>query len=137
MKLQHDVNLVCTSSDGTVVEYVLDQVPTFDLAFQALSDPTRRAMAAGPSLGLASVSAPARPLPKSPGSASALTDAGGERAARSEKKGRERTCGSRQERPRRRKACIAEQRALWESGLERLAAYVEEMKAEEKKNGRA
>lgn len=117
-----------------IVKPVLNDSPALDLAYQALADPTRRGMVARLSRGPASVSELARPLPISlPAVLQHLHALEASGLVRSEKKGRVRTCRLEPAALSRAEAWIAEQRTLWEGRLDRLEAYLEEMK--EKANG--
>jgi DNA-binding transcriptional ArsR family regulator len=117
---------------------VLNESATLDLAFQALADPTRRRLVAWLTRGPASVSELAQPLPMSlPAVLQHLRLLEASGLVRSEKKGRVRTCRVEPKALAAAEGWIAEQRALWEGRLDRLETYLEEMKAEEKKNGRA
>jgi DNA-binding transcriptional ArsR family regulator len=111
---------------------MLNESSRLDLAFQALSDPTRRGMLARLSSGPASVSELARPfaisLPAVMQHLQALEASG---LVRSEKKGRVRTCRLEPRALSTAERWIAEQRALWEGRLDRLEDYLETMKATE------
>ena len=99
--------------------------PALDLIFQALSDPTRRAMLAQLGQGVAAVSALARPtglaLPTVMKHLSVLEGAG---LIATEKSGRARLCHARPETLTLATDWLAEQRALWEGRLDRFEAYV-------------
>jgi DNA-binding transcriptional ArsR family regulator len=99
--------------------------PDLDLIFQALSDPTRRAMLAQLGKGAVPVSELARPtglaLPTVMRHLGVLEDAG---LIASEKQGRVRTCRMRPETLGVAVDWLAEQRAVWEARLDRLEAYV-------------
>src|SRR3954447_7668564 len=115
---------------------MLTESTRLDLAFQALSDPTRRGLVARLSRAPASVSELARPLRISLPAVMQhlkLLEASG--LVRSEKKGRVRTCRVEPEALAAAEGWIAEQRALWEGRLDRFETYVEEMKAREKDHG--
>jgi DNA-binding transcriptional ArsR family regulator len=115
---------------------VLNESSRLDLAFQALSDPTRRGLVARLSRAPASVSELARPLRISLPAVMQhlkLLEASG--LVRSEKKGRVRTCRVEPRALAAAEAWIAEQRAVWEGRLDRFEAYVEEMKTRENGNG--
>jgi DNA-binding transcriptional ArsR family regulator len=114
---------------------MLNESSRLDLAFQALSDPTRRGLVARLSRAPASVSELARPLRISLPAVMQhlkLLEASG--LVRSEKKGRVRTCRVEPRALAAAEAWIAEQRALWEGRLDRFEAYVEEMKTREIKH---
>ena len=113
-----------------------NQSAALDLAFQALADPTRRRMVARLSRGPASVSELARPLTISlPAVLQHLHMLEQSGLVRSEKKGRVRTCRIEPGTLSAAEQWIGEQRALWAAQLDRLEAYLEEMKTEEGKNG--
>jgi DNA-binding transcriptional ArsR family regulator len=98
-----------------------------DRAFQALSDPTRRAIVARLSEGPASVSALAAPLEMSLPAVVQHLDVlrkGG--IVSSEKVGRVRTCRLEPAPLRELEAWIAEHRKAWEGRLDRLGDVLEE-----------
>ena len=99
--------------------------PNLDVIFQALSDPTRRAMLAPLGQGAVAVSDLARPsgfaLPTVMRHLSVLEDAG---LIASEKNGRTRMCRARPETLAATADWLAEQRAIWEARTDRLEAYV-------------
>jgi DNA-binding transcriptional ArsR family regulator len=98
-----------------------------DLAFQALADPTRRAIVARLARGPASVKEIAGPLPMSLPAVMqhlALLESSG--LVASEKRGRVRTCRIE---PAQVSACerwLSAQRSEWESRLDRLEVYLAE-----------
>ena len=99
--------------------------PDLDLIFQALSDPTRRAMLARLGKGAVPVSELARPtglaLPTVMRHLSVLEEA---QLIATEKTGRTRMCHARPETLAATADWLAEQRALWEGRADRLEAYV-------------
>ena len=101
------------------------QPQTLDLAFQALSDPGRRAMVERLSLGPASVSDLAKPLPMSLSAVvqhlKVLEEAG---LVRSEKVGRTRTCTLDTAALTQVEAWIAERRRFWSEQYDQLEAYL-------------
>jgi DNA-binding transcriptional ArsR family regulator len=101
------------------------QPQTLDLAFQALSDPGRRAMVERLSLGPASVSDLAKPLPMSLSAVvqhlKVLEEAG---LVRSEKVGRTRTCTLDTAALTQVEAWIAERRRFWSAQYDQLEAYL-------------
>jgi DNA-binding transcriptional ArsR family regulator len=105
--------------------------PDLSLIFQALSDPTRRAMLAALGKGAVAVSDLARPtglaLPTVMRHLAVLEDAG---LIASEKAGRVRTCRIRPEALEATMGWLAEQRALWEARTDRLEDYVAKLMAE-------
>ena len=103
-----------------------------DLAFQALSDPSRRGMVARLSRGPASVSELAKPLPISlPAVLQHLEMLEASGLVLSEKKGRVRTCRIAPGALAKAEGWIAEQRAMWEGRLDRLEAYLDEIQGKE------
>jgi DNA-binding transcriptional ArsR family regulator len=108
---------------------VLNESARLDNAFQALADPTRRAMLARLGRAPASVSELARPFAISlPAVLQHLQLLEASGLVRSEKKGRVRTCRIEPKAMAAVETWLAEQRALWEGRLDRLEAYVEELK---------
>jgi len=106
---------------------MLNHSPPLDLAFQALADPTRRAIVARLSLGPASVKQIAAPLPMSLPAVMqhlALLESSG--LVASEKRGRVRTCRIAQEQVTACERWLSQQRAQWESRLDRLEDYLGE-----------
>ncbi len=107
-----------------------------DLAFQALADPSRRAMIARLAQGPASVSALASPfamsLPAVMQHLAVLEDAG---LVRSEKVGRVRTCRIDPQTLGQAEAWISAQRSEWERRLDRLGSYLEELTSKGDGNG--
>lgn len=99
--------------------------PDLDLIFQALSDPTRRAMLAQLGQGAVPVSELARPtglaLPTVMRHLGVLEGAG---LIASEKTGRTRMCRARPETLTATVEWLAAQRADWEARTDRLQAYV-------------
>lgn len=108
------------------------RVEPLDLAFQALSDPGRRAMVERLSLGSASVSELARPLPMTLSAVvqhlKVLEEAG---LVRSEKTGRVRTCTLQIETMTEVERWIAERKRFWERQYDQLEAYLAQAAAEE------
>lgn len=106
--------------------------PDLDLIFQALSDPTRRAMLAQMGRCAVPVSELARPtglaLPTVLRHLGVLEDAG---LIASEKTGRTRMCRARPETLAATADWLAEQRAVWEARTDRLEAYVALLMKEE------
>ncbi len=103
------------------------QDPLLDLAFQALADPSRRAMVDRLAQGPATVSELAGPLAMSlPGvmqHLKVLEEAG---LVVSQKVGRSRTCRIDPEALTRAERWISERRALWERRLDRLGQFLDE-----------
>jgi DNA-binding transcriptional ArsR family regulator len=106
---------------------MLKQMGELDLVFQALADPSRRAIVERLSQGSATVSELAAPLPMSlPGVVQHLQVLEASGLVLSEKVGRVRTCrldlkmlGSAQN-------WITERREMWERRLDRLGQYLAE-----------
>ena len=108
---------------------MLNESAALDLAFQALADPTRRAMVARLTRGPASVSELARPLSISlPAVLQHLQMLEASGLVRSEKKGRVRTCRIEPKALSTAEQWIAEQRTLWEARLDRLEDYLATLK---------
>jgi DNA-binding transcriptional ArsR family regulator len=110
---------------------VLNCSVALDLAFQTLSDPTRRGIVARLAQGPCSVGELAGPLRMSLPAVMQhlkLLEASG--LVRSEKVGRVRTCRLDAEALRRAEAWIAEQRQVWEARLDRLGDYLDDTKGE-------
>jgi DNA-binding transcriptional ArsR family regulator len=97
---------------------------TLDGLFQALADPTRRAMVERLSRGPATVSELAQPLPMSLSAVvqhlEVLEISG---LVRSTKQGRVRTCQLEPQALQQAEVWISERRALWEQRLDRLGDY--------------
>ena len=98
-----------------------------DLAFQALGDPTRRALVDRLAIGPATVSDLARPLPMSLPAVmlhlKVLEDSG---LVKSEKVGRVRTCRIDPKMLSQAESWVAERRQMWERNLDRLGAFLDE-----------
>jgi DNA-binding transcriptional ArsR family regulator len=103
------------------------QAAALDRTFQALADPTRRAMVQRLSRGPASVSELARTLSISlPAVVQHLAVLEASGVVRSEKVGRVRTCRIEPRALNMAETWIAERRAMWERRLDRLADYLDE-----------
>lgn len=104
------------------------------MAFQALADPTRRALVEKLAAGPGTVSDLARPLamslPAVMGHLKVLEDSG---LVTSTKTGRVRTCRINPQMLSQAEHWIAERRQMWERGLDRLGAYLNQTGIEEKK----
>ena len=112
---------------------MLNQSTAFDLTFQALADPTRRAIVARLARGPASVSELAKPLPMSlPAVMQHLSVLEEARLVRSEKTGRVRTCRIYAAVLREAEGWLAERRSEWEQRLDKLGHYIETLKGEQK-----
>ncbi len=104
---------------------MLNQSAALDLLFQALADPTRRAMVERLSRGPASVSELARPLAMSlPAVVQHLQVLEASGLVRSEKVGRVRTCRIEPAALRMAEQWIDERRTSWERRLDRLGDYL-------------
>ena len=105
-----------------------------DQTFQALADPTRRAIVERLSQGPASVSELARPLPMSLPAVmlhlKVLEDCG---LVKSEKVGRVRTCRVQAQKLSEAERWIGERRGMWERNLDRLGAFLDQTKLEHEK----
>jgi DNA-binding transcriptional ArsR family regulator len=104
-----------------------------DKAFTALSDPARRMMVERLAQGPATVSELARPLPMSLPAVmlhlKVLEECG---LVTSQKTGRVRTCRIEPQMLTQAEQWIGERRRMWERSLDRLEAYLDETKTEEK-----
>ena len=111
-----------------------NQTAALDNVFQALADPTRRAVLQRLAKGPASVSELAKPfkmaLPSFLQHLKVLEDGG---LIRSKKLGRVRTCEMQPKPLSRAEKWIAQRRALWEGRFDRMEAYIEELQAQERK----
>jgi DNA-binding transcriptional ArsR family regulator len=109
------------------------QYSTLDLTFQALGDPTRRAMVERLSRGPLSVSALAEPFDMSLSAVvqhlRILEDSG---LVRSEKEGRVRTCRIDTKTLKTAETWLAARRSAWERNLDRLGDYLDETDPEKK-----
>jgi DNA-binding transcriptional ArsR family regulator len=108
---------------------MLNKSAALDRTFQALSDPTRRAILAQLTRGPASVSKLARPLAISlPAVMQHLAVLEGSGLVRSEKVGRVRTCRIDQQALSTAEQWINRRRVEWERNLDRLGEYLQTMK---------
>jgi DNA-binding transcriptional ArsR family regulator len=105
-----------------------------DLAFQALADPTRRAIVERLTQGPASVSELAKPLPMSLPAVmlhlKVLEESG---LVKSEKMGRVRTCRIEPQMLSQAECWITERRQMWERNLDRLSVFLDQIKPEAEK----
>jgi DNA-binding transcriptional ArsR family regulator len=100
---------------------------SIDLLFQALADPTRRAMVDRLTHGPASVSELARPLAKSlPAIVQHLHVLEASGLVHSQKLGRVRTCTVEPAALRTAERWLTERRTFWEQSLDRLGTYLAE-----------
>jgi DNA-binding transcriptional ArsR family regulator len=105
---------------------MLNNEAQLDLAFQALADPTRRAIVARLSEGAASVSELAKPLPMSlPAVVQHLQVLEQSGLVRSSKQGRVRTCELDTAALSRAETWINERRLAWNRRLDRLGAFLD------------
>jgi DNA-binding transcriptional ArsR family regulator len=108
------------------------QPKMLDLAFQALSDPARRAMVDRLSLGSASVSELAKPLPMTLSAVAqhlkVLEEAG---LVKSEKVGRVRTCTLEIGAIKQVERWILERKRFWEQQYDQLETYLAQTSPEE------
>ncbi len=112
---------------------MLNQSLSLDLLFQALADPTRRAMVERLGLGPASVSDLARPLAMSmPAVMQHLQMLEASGLVRSEKTGRVRTCRIAPEALSLAEQWIEARRTGWQRQLDRLGDYLDEPDQESK-----
>ena len=103
-----------------------------DSVYQALADPSRRAIVARLTRGPASVSELARPLPMSlPAVVQHLAVLEASGLVRSRKVGRVRTCRIEPKALGRAEDWIAQRREEWERRLDRLGDYLGELQAKE------
>lgn len=106
---------------------MLKESPDLNLMFQALADPTRRAMVDRMTRGPASVSDLARPFAMTLAAVmqhlKVLEESG---LVRTQKEGRVRTCRIDPAALRAAEDWIAERRTTWESRLDRLGALLDE-----------
>jgi DNA-binding transcriptional ArsR family regulator len=108
---------------------MLNQLSSLDLTFQALADPSRRAMVERLSRGPASVSDLARPFAMSlPAVMQHLAVLEGSGLVVSEKVGRVRTCRIEPRALSLAEAWINARRIEWEQKLDRLGDYLTELK---------
>jgi DNA-binding transcriptional ArsR family regulator len=111
-----------------------NQQTALDTVFHALADPTRRAVVSRLLKGAAPVTRLAEPfamgLPAFLKHLAVLETSG---LIRSEKRGRVRTCRIDSDRLAAAEGWLAEQRAVWQSRTDRLAAFVESHHPQENK----
>jgi DNA-binding transcriptional ArsR family regulator len=116
-----------------MLKYMLKHEAPLDRVFQALADPTRRAIVERLTRGPASVSQLAEPFPMSlPAVVQHLQVLESSGLIRSEKTGRVRTCRIDAAVLRQAEQWIADRRTLWEARLDRLGEYLAD--ADESKN---
>jgi DNA-binding transcriptional ArsR family regulator len=111
--------------EAVILKSMLNYSAPLDLMFQALADPTRRAMVERLARGPASVSELAKPLPISlPAVVQHLQVLETSGLIRSEKIGRVRTCRIEAKALRTAEHWIAARRSMWERRLDRLGEYL-------------
>lgn len=107
-----------------------------DLLFQALADPSRRAMLERLTRGPASVSELARPFAMSlPAVVQHLHVLESSGLVRSEKLGRVRTCAVAPDALRAAERWISDRRTVWEESLDRLGEYLAESQDQQPQQG--
>jgi DNA-binding transcriptional ArsR family regulator len=115
---------------------MLNKSTALDLTFQALADPTRRAILSRLSQGSASVSDLARPLAMSLSAVvQHLAVLEGSRLVRSHKTGRVRTCSIDTQALNAAEQWITQRRVEWTRHLDRLGDYLETLKKEGSSDG--
>ncbi len=120
--------------DALIVKYMLNHHASLDMAFQALADPTRRAMVDRLTLGPATVSELAGPLSMSLPAVMLhlkVLEKGG--LVKSQKAGRVRTCRIEPQILSQAERWITERRQMWERNLDRLGAFLDQAKPEDEK----
>jgi DNA-binding transcriptional ArsR family regulator len=111
-----------------LLKHMLNHLDPLDLAFQALADPSRRAIVARLTQGPASVSELARPLAMSfPAVMQHLAVLEGAHLVRSSKVGRVRTCRIDAATLGQAEAWLTGQRTEWERRFDRLETYLTEL----------
>jgi DNA-binding transcriptional ArsR family regulator len=119
-----------------ILKRMLNQSSPLDRTFQALADPTRRALIERLSRSPASVSDLARPLAMSlPAVMQHLAVLEGSGLVVSEKTGRIRTCRIEPQALSVAEEWINAQRAEWERRLDRLGNYLQQLKVDGGENG--
>ncbi len=122
----------CLTVGEQLLKCVLNQSSPLDLTFQALADPTRRAIIEQLARGPASVSDLARPHAMSlPAVIQHLTVLQGSGLVVSEKRGRVRTCRIEPHALSVLEQWINARRAEWERRLDRLGEYLVTLKGDE------
>jgi DNA-binding transcriptional ArsR family regulator len=120
-----------------ILKHMLNQSSSLDLTFQALADPTRRAMIERLARSPASVSELAKPFDMSlPAVLQHLAVLENSGLVVSEKIGRVRTCRIEAQALSGAEQWINARRAEWEARLDRLGAYLEELKQQGGNDGR-
>jgi len=121
-----------------ILKHMLNQPAALDLLFQALADPTRRAMVERLSRGPASVSELAKPLTMSlPAVVQHLQVLEASGLVHSEKVGRVRTCRIEPKALQMAEQWISERRTSWEHRLDRLGEYLAQQADESDQGSRS
>jgi DNA-binding transcriptional ArsR family regulator len=116
--------MLAMSWPAVILKHMLNQSTPLDRMFQALADPTRRAVVARLCRGPASVSELAKPLDMTLSAVvQHLTVLEASGLVRSEKAGRVRTCRIVPKAMSLAERWLAERRAIWEIRLDRLGEY--------------
>ena len=114
---------------------MLNQQPSLDLTFQALADPTRRAMVERLTQGPATVSELAQPLPMSlPAVMQHLAMLESAGLVRSRKVGRVRTCQIDIQVLRETERWLNQARIAWDNRMDRLGAFLQAIQTPESKD---
>lgn len=122
-------NSLASQSLSVYLSIMFRQDALLDLAFQALADPSRRAMVDRLAQGPATVSELAKPLVMSlPAVMQHLAVLETSGLVKSQKVGRVRTCSIDPKALTQAEHWIAERRALWERRLDRLGQFLDETK---------
>ena len=120
-----------------ILKQMLNYNPSLDLMFQALADPSRRAMVDRLTRGPASVSELAKPLAMSlPGVVQHLAVLEASGLVKTEKEGRVRTCRIEPKALRSAEHWISERRTMWERQLDRLGEYLAANPEDENQKGK-
>jgi DNA-binding transcriptional ArsR family regulator len=115
-----------------ILKHMLNYSAALDLTFQALSDPSRRAMVERLAYGPASVSELAKPLDMTLSAVVqhlSVLEASG--LVRSQKSGRTRICSIEPKSLQAAERWIAQRRSTWERRLDRLERYLAQSKPKE------
>ena len=121
----------------TILKQMLNQSLALDLMFQALADPSRRAMLDRLCRGSTSVSELARPLAMSlPAVVQHLQVLEASGLVRSEKVGRVRTCHIEPRALRTAEQWVNERRTIWERRLDRLGDFLAEQEPDKNNSGK-
>jgi DNA-binding transcriptional ArsR family regulator len=117
-----------------ILKYMLNYQTPLDRAFQALGDPTRRAMVERLTHGPASVTELAQPLSMSlPAVMLHLKVLEQSGLVKSQKQGRVRTCQIAPQMLSQAERWIGERRQMWERNLDRLGVYLDATKPQDEK----